>query len=41
MHDTALYYRKKIFEIYATKPSKILVIGSKDENGSLREYTKK
>ena len=40
MHDTALFYGKKFFENYLVKPSKILDIGSKDENGSLRKYTK-
>ena len=39
MHDTALFYGKKFFEIYGSKKSKILDIGSKDENGSLRKYT--
>jgi SAM-dependent methyltransferase len=39
MHDTALFYGKKFFEIYGCKRSKILDIGSKDENGSLRKYT--
>ena len=39
MHDTALFYGKKFFEIYGVKRSKILDIGSKDENGSLRKYT--
>ena len=41
MHDTALYFGKKFFETYAIKPSKILDIGSKDENGSLRKYVEK
>ena len=41
MHDTALFYGKKFFEIYGIKRSKILDIGSKDENGSLRKYTDK
>ena len=39
MHDTALFYGKKFFEVYGLKRSKILDIGSKDENGSLRKYT--
>ena len=39
MHDTALFYGKKFFETYAIKGSKILDVGSKDENGSLRKYT--
>jgi SAM-dependent methyltransferase len=39
MHDTALFYGKFFFESYAIKKSKILDIGSKDENGSLRKYT--
>ena len=38
MHDTALFYGKKFFENYVSKKSKILDIGSKDENGSLRKY---
>jgi len=38
MHDTALFYGKKFLEHYALKPSKILDIGSKNENGSLRKY---
>ena len=39
MHETALYYGKKFFENYVLKKSKILDIGSKDENGSLKRYT--
>ena len=39
MHDTALFYGKKFFENYVHKKSKILDIGSKDENGSLKKYT--
>ena len=39
MHDTALFYGKKFFENYVLKKSKILDIGSKDENGSLRKFT--
>ena len=38
MHDTALFYGKKFFENYVLKKSKILDIGSKDENGSLKKY---
>ena len=38
MHDTALFYGKKFFQTYAVKSSKILDIGSKDENGSLRKF---
>ena len=41
MHDTALFYGKKFFENYVLKKSKILDIGSKDENGSLRKFTNK
>ena len=38
MHDTALFYGKKFFQTYPVKSSKILDIGSKDENGSLRKF---
>ena len=37
MHDTALFYGKKFFINYAINKSKILDIGSKDENGSLKK----
>ena len=39
MHDTALFFGKKFFEVYGINKSKILDIGSKDENGSLKKYT--
>lgn len=38
MHDTALFYGKKFLDNYVLKKSKILDIGSKDENGSLKKY---
>jgi SAM-dependent methyltransferase len=38
MHDTALFYGKKFFQNYLLKPSKILDVGSKNENGSLKFY---
>ena len=39
MHDTALFFGKKFFQVYGINKSKILDIGSKDENGSLKKYT--